>query len=75
VNIECGGKVTSHLVKYSHHPDGRAHFSQDGKILTAIKRQSIALDRQNGHMFTLYIQGLHALDVARTAKDAEGISV
>jgi hypothetical protein len=75
VNIERGGKVTSHLVKYSHHPDGRAHFSQDGKILTAIKRQSIALDKQNGHMFTLYIQGLHSLDVARTAKDAEGISV
>jgi hypothetical protein len=26
-------------------------------------------------MFTLYIQGLYALDVAKTAKDAEGISV
>jgi hypothetical protein len=26
-------------------------------------------------MFTLYIQGLHGLDVARTAKDAEAISV
>ena len=26
-------------------------------------------------MFALYIQGLHALDVARTAGDAEGISV
>ncbi len=30
VNLEHGGKVTSHRVKYSHHPDGRAHFSQDG---------------------------------------------
>src|SRR5260370_38215581 len=75
VNIEHDGKVTSHRVKYSHHPDGRAHFSQDGKIFTAIKRHSISLDTQNGHMFTLYIQGLHALDVAKTAKDAEGISV
>lgn len=75
VNIEHGGKVTSHRVKYSHHPDGRAHFSQDGKIFTAIKRQSISLETQNGHMFTLYIQGLYALDVAKTAKDAEGISV
>jgi hypothetical protein len=75
VNIEHGGKVTSHRVKYSHHTDGRAHFSQDGKIFTAIKRQSISLDTQNGHMFSLYIQGLHALDVAKTAKDAEGISV
>jgi hypothetical protein len=75
VNIEHAGKVTSHRVKYSHHPDGRAHFSQDGKIFTAIKRQSISLDTQNGHMFTLYIQGLHALDVAKTAKDAEAISL
>jgi hypothetical protein len=33
VNLEQDGKVTSHRVKYSHHADGRAHFSQDGKIL------------------------------------------
>src|ERR1700674_3786546 len=26
VNLEHGGKVTSHLVKYCHHTDGRAHF-------------------------------------------------
>ena len=75
VNLEQGGKVTSHRVKYSHHPDGRAHFSQDGKIFTAIKRQSISLDTQNGHMFSLYIQGLHALDVAKRAKNVEGVSV
>ena len=65
VNLEYGGKVTSHLVKYSHHVDGRAHFSQDGKIFTAIKRQSIALDKQHGHIFSLLIQGLNALDPAR----------
>ena len=75
VNIEHGGKVTSHRVKYSHHTDGRAHFSQDGRIFTAIKRQSISLDRQSGHMFSLYIQGLHALDIAKTAKDSEGIAI
>jgi hypothetical protein len=65
VNLEHGGKVTSHLVKYSHHVDGRAHFSQDGKIFTAIKRQSIALDKQHGHLFSLMIQGLSALDLAK----------
>jgi hypothetical protein len=27
VNLEQGGKVTSHRVKYSHHLSGRAHFS------------------------------------------------
>jgi hypothetical protein len=65
VNLEHGGKVSSHLVKYSHHIDGRAHFSQDGKIFTAIRRQSIALDRQHGHIFSLLIQGLNALDPAK----------
>jgi hypothetical protein len=75
VNLEDGGKVTSHRVKYSHHPDGRAHFSQDGKIFTAIKRQSIPLNTQNGHMFSLCIQGLHALDTAKTPRDDEGNSV
>ena len=64
VNLEEGGKVTSHLVKYSHHADGRAHFSQDGRIFTTIKRQSIALDKQHGHIFSLLIQGLTALDPA-----------
>jgi hypothetical protein len=70
VNLEQGDKVTSHLVKYSHHPDGRAHFSQTGKIITAVKRQSIPLDTQNGHIFTLHIQGLAALHPASAVKDA-----
>jgi hypothetical protein len=70
VNLEHGGKVTSHLVKYSHHTDGRAHFSQTGKIMTEIKRQSIALDQQHGHIFSLLIQGLSALDAAHPTKDS-----
>jgi hypothetical protein len=69
VNLEPGGKVTSHLVKYSHHPDGRAHFSQTGKIHTAIKRQSIALNKQNGHILSLQFQGLSALEPADPMKD------
>jgi hypothetical protein len=69
VNLEHGGKVTSHLVKYSHHRDGRAHFSQTGKIVTTVKRQSIALDSQHGHIFSLLIQGLNGLDVAHPVKD------
>jgi len=69
INLEDGGKVTSHLVKYSHHPDGRAHFSQTGKIFTEIKRQSIALDTQHGHMFSLLIQGLDGLEEASPTKD------
>lgn len=70
VNLEQGGKVTSHLVKYSHHIDGQAHFSQTGKIVTVIKRQSIALDIQHGHIFSLLIQGFQALDPADQVRDA-----
>ena len=60
VNVEHCGKVASHLVKYSHHPDGRAHFSQDGKVRTEIKRQSVPLDEHGGHIFSVLIQGLTA---------------
>ncbi len=52
------GRVAGHLVKYSHHPDGRAHFSQDGLVRTEIKRQSVALDRWQPHMFTIQVEGL-----------------
>jgi hypothetical protein len=48
------GKVTSHLVKYSHHPDGRVHFSQDRKVRTEIKRQAaFPLDGPIGTLFQL----------------------
>ncbi|HAT7746056.1 TPA: hypothetical protein JAZ38_01680 [Legionella pneumophila] len=49
------GKVTSHKVKYSHHPDGNAHFSQDKKIFTEIKTKSVELKKYNGHIFTILI--------------------
>lgn len=70
VNLEDGGKVTSHFVKYSHHASGEALFSQTGKIMNSIRRQSIALDKQHGHLFTLLVQGLTALDLVHPVKDA-----
>jgi len=59
LNLEEGGKVTSHLVKYAHHRDGEAHFSQTGRVLTAVRRRSVPLNRYIGHLFTVQIQGLH----------------
>jgi len=53
-----GGKVTSHKVKYSHHPDGRTHFSQDGKIFTKVIKSSASFDEVDGHLFTVQFQGL-----------------
>jgi len=58
LNLVPGGKVTSHLVKYSHHLDGEAHFSQDGQVMTENRKKSIPLHSINGHIFTIQLQGL-----------------
>jgi hypothetical protein len=52
------GVTTSHLVKYSHPIDGKAHFSQDGKVYTRIRRQSFRLDSAGGHLFEFHLFGL-----------------
>lgn len=66
LSLEPGGKVTSHLVKYSHHTDGRAHFSQDSKVRTLVKKEAVQLDDIEGHFFTLHVQGISNFDeVAR----------
>lgn len=54
------GKVTSHLVKYSHPLDGMAHFSGDGKIITTLRNKSKRLDISHGHMFTIQMQNIEA---------------
>lgn len=59
VDLIEGGKVTSQLVKYTHHPDGQTHFSQDSKVLTVIRKQSVRLDQPDIHIFTVQLQGLH----------------
>ena len=69
ISLEPGGQCTSHLVKYSHHPDGRAHFSQTGKIRTEIVRSSVPLTGLEGHVFTLQAQGLHGFRAASRSED------
>jgi hypothetical protein len=68
------GKCTSHLVKYAHHPDGEAHFSQAGKVFTHIRRRSVPLKSVRGHIFTAYAQGLHGFSAANRSKDLAGPS-
>jgi hypothetical protein len=50
--------ITCHSVKYSHHPDGEAHFSLDGKVFTQIRRKAVPLTAAEGHIFTVMVQGL-----------------
>ncbi|HKQ34470.1 MAG TPA: hypothetical protein VJT11_04105 [Nitrospiraceae bacterium] len=64
-NLADFGSITSHKVKYSHHVDGRTHFSQDGQVQTVIKKQSVALDQQQPHLFTVYAEGLESFSAPR----------
>lgn len=64
-SLRDGGKVTGHKVKFSHHPDGRVHFSQDGKIRTQIVKSSTSLTEADGHLFTIQLQGLGDFAAAR----------
>lgn len=52
------GKIVSHLVKYTHHIDWRAHFSQDWKILTKVKKVAVPIKDLSWHIFTITLQGL-----------------
>ena len=74
IDMKPGGKVASHLVKYAHHVDGEAHFSQDGKIRTLIRRRSVRLDEHNGHIFTVMLRGLRAFEAANAGRDQGSIS-
>jgi hypothetical protein len=69
IDLAKKGKVSSHLVKYAHHTDGEAHFSQHGKVKTMVRRQSVPLAEQQGHIFTLLIQGLRAFESLGAAKE------
>jgi len=66
-----GGKATSHLVKYSHHPDGTAHFSQDGRVFTSVRKQSVPLARAEGHIFTVQVQGMADFGAVDSPKDSK----
>jgi len=66
-----GGKVTTNLVKYSHHPDGNAHFSQSGKVFTAIRKKSVPLSEINGHLFTIQFQGIKDFKKHNPEKDSK----
>lgn len=52
------GKVAGHLVKYSHHPDGRAFFSQTERVKSEIWKQSTPLSHQQTHLFKIQLDDL-----------------
>jgi hypothetical protein len=62
LDLTESGTFTSHRVKYSHHASGLALFSQDGKIYSRVRKDSVRLDSANGHLFTVQLQGLTDYD-------------
>lgn len=65
VDLTAAGAVTSHKVKYTHHVDGNAHFSQDGKIRTAVRGRAADLHTPLEHIFSIDVQGLTFFDELR----------
>jgi hypothetical protein len=61
--------VTAEKVKYSHHPNGAAHFSQSGRVRTEIRKSSVPFGRLSGHIFTVTFQGIDRYpSMLKTAK-------
>jgi len=65
VELNPGGKATTHLVKYSHHPDGTAHFSQDGRVRSTVRKKSVPLTEVDDHLFTIKLQGLDGFETVK----------
>jgi hypothetical protein len=73
ISLGKSGKVTTHLVKYSHHASGEALFSQDRKIKSEIRKPSVPLNSLEGHFFTIQIQNIDNFADA-TPKDKDKLS-
>ncbi len=71
LDLKENGRVTGHLVKYAHHPDGKAHFSQTGKVKTEIRRQSVLLHQHRGHLFTIQVQDFASFPVLTARRQAQ----
>lgn len=63
IRFSEGGKTTSHLVKYNHPADGRAHFSQDRKIESFFTHATPLRDVR-GHLFTVQFWGVDGFALA-----------
>jgi hypothetical protein len=62
--------VSTHFVKYSHHPSGLAQFSLTGKVRSTVRRPAAPLGAVNGHFFTLMVKGLSHFEI-RTEEEKQ----
>ena len=71
ISIRDTGTTTTHRLKFVHHPDGEAHFSQDGRVFTQVRTQTLPLTTNQRHLFTVNFWGADAFEVAQ-ARDLRG---
>ncbi len=68
--------LTSHHVKYAHHPSGLAHFSQSGRVKSTVRKFSVPFGEISGHIFTVSFQGIDrykCVDFSSDGKRHRGI--
>ena len=65
IDLTRKGSTTTHQVKLTHHPDGEAHFSQDGKIVTTVRSKTLPLGEYGRHLFTVQYFGTDAFERAK----------
>lgn len=65
LTVGDGFSVSTHYVKYSHHPSGLAQFSLSGKVKSSVRKASVPLSSASGHIFTFMVQGLDKFDVKK----------
>jgi hypothetical protein len=58
VDMTAQGKLVTHVAKLSHHPTGDAGFSQTGKVMRRVHRQSFPLASGSGKVFDLKVMNL-----------------
>ncbi|HMG04952.1 MAG TPA: hypothetical protein VK581_05790 [Chthoniobacterales bacterium] len=51
-------------MKYAHHPSGRAHFSQSGRVKNTVGKVSIPFSQMSGHIFSVSFQGIERYKTA-----------
>ena len=62
--------ATTVKVKYTHHSDGEAHFSQHSGVYTTIRNRGAPLSGSPGHIFTVEVAGLSKFRKSRIGKGA-----
>jgi hypothetical protein len=69
-NVTDSADATTRKVKYDHPLNGRAHFSQDGRVVTTVRNQAERLDSSAGHLFSLEIAGIDRFRAGNRAHPA-----